>query len=380
VRSITEDEAGSILTVNLGALASNWKKLAGLCGDAECGAVVKANGYGLGLEAIGQTLDTAGCQTFFVAHVDEGTRLRSVAPRARIFVLNGFYQAAAGTYLASSLGAVIGSAEEYAALHDLAANGARIPFALHVDTGMNRLGFDANDALRLISAGHFDFLSPALFMSHFVSSEEPNDPINAHQIHAFDTIRAAWVSRLAKDPQKQDTLSFSLSNSSGIFLKDKPFYNLVRPGYALYGGNPCPGQSNPMADVIRLESRIIQIRTIPAGATVGYNAQWSAPRDARIATISVGYADGVMRSLSGKSGEAGGGWALVNGILCPFAGRVSMDLITLDITDAGSVKAGDYATLIGDVLTIDAIADRAGTNGYNILTNLWSRFARRYVQ
>jgi alanine racemase len=380
VNSVVEDEAGSVLTIDLGALASNWRKLASLCANAECSAVVKANGYGLGIEAVGKTLDAAGCQTFFVAHPDEGARLRKVAPRARIFVLNGFHPAAAGAYLASGLSAIIGSVEEFAALHDLAANGARIPFALHVDTGMNRLGFDAEDALKLIGMGHFDFLSPVLFMSHFVSSEEPADPINQAQITAFDAIRAAWINRFANNPQKQDTFSFSLSNSSGIFLKEKPFYDLVRPGYALYGGNPCPGQANPMADVVRLESRIIQMRVIPAGMSVGYNAQWVAPRETRIATLSVGYADGILRSLSNKTGEERGGSAIVNGRPCPFAGRVSMDLITIDVTDAGPVKAGDHATIIGDSLTIDSIADRAGTNGYNILTNLGARFARRYVQ
>jgi alanine racemase len=376
---ITADEAGSILTISLKSIVSNWQILTARAAPAECGAVVKADAYGLGLEEVGAALYSAGCESFFVAHVDEGRRLRLVAPKATIFVLNGFNKAAAGSYLAARLSAVAGSQTDFRYLLDLALNGAHISYALHVDTGMNRLGFSPHEAETLIRNGAFDKLSPKMIMSHFVASEESDALVNDQQIGRFEGIREGWIERYLPIQQKHDTFVFSLSNSSGIFLESKPFYDLVRPGYALYGGNPTPGLPNPMAPVVTLQSRILQVRDIEAGDSAGYNAQWVASRPTRIATISLGYADGVLRSLLNRSGETNGGEAIVNGVRCPFAGRVSMDLITLDVTDAGPVMQGDMATIIGEGLVIDDIAERAGTNGYNILTNLGGRFHRTYV-
>ncbi len=163
-----------------------------------------------------------------------------MAPKARIFVLNGFNRAAAGTYMAERLEAVIGSAEEFSALLDLAQHGARIPYALHVDTGMNRLGFGTEEALTAIGAGMFDMLSPRMLMSHYVSSEEPENPINAAQQRAFEAVRDAWIGRYEADQRKHDTFVFSLSNSSGIFLNQQQFYDLVRRATRSMAATPAP--------------------------------------------------------------------------------------------------------------------------------------------
>ena len=245
---------------------------------AECAAVVKANAYGTGIEIAAPALFEAGCRTFFVAHVGEGARARkALGATPRIFVLNGFEAGAAvADYAQSDLAPVIGSAEEYSRWE------IGKPYALHVDTGMNRLGLSLAE-LETRSA------SPALVMSHFVSAEVPDDPINARQIAAFERARALFPGAPA-----------SLANSSGIFLPQRPHYDLVRPGYALYGGNPTPGRENPMRPVVTLEIAVQQTRWIEAGETCGYNARWTAKRRTRLATLLVGYADGLPYSAGSQ--------------------------------------------------------------------------------
>ena len=210
-------------------------------------------------------------------------------------------------------------------------------------------------------------------MSHLVSAEEPGDPSNRRQIEAFAALRQALPAVRA-----------SLANSSGIFLPQNPHHDLVRPGIALYGGNPTPERSNPMRPVVGLEARIIQVRTVEDGDTVGYNAQWTARGRRRLAVLSVGYADGYLRASGATDAKlragAPAGEAIVAGRRCPFAGRVSMDLIAVDITDVDetAVKRGDFATLIGGDLTVDEVGRRAGTISYEILTDLGRRYARIY--
>jgi alanine racemase len=210
-------------------------------------------------------------------------------------------------------------------------------------------------------------------MSHFVSAEESDNPLNFQQIEAFNAVRETLPGVRA-----------SLANSSGIFLKEKPHFDLVRPGYALYGGNPTPDRDNPMSAVVSLEARVVQLRWVEEDDTVGYNGRWLALGRRRIATLSIGYADGYPRSASarGKSGEELlAGQALVAGHPCPFAGNVSMDLIAIDVTDIpeGEIKRGDTVALIGGPLTIDEVGRRADTIGYEILTSLGRRYARSYT-
>jgi alanine racemase len=372
---VPEGQAGGILTIDLGALAQNWRTLRDHAGNAECAAVVKADAYGLGIEAAVPALSGAGCRTFFVAHLAEGGRARAVAPDATIYVLNGLLPGTAPAYAEHDLRPVLGSREEIAEWAAFCRGaGSRPAAAIHVDTGMNRLGLRVEEALVLVRDPIVADVQIALVMSHLVSAEEPENPINARQIEAFAAVRGAFRGVPA-----------SLANSSGIFLTQAPHYDVVRPGYALYGGNPTPGRDNPMRPVVRLDARIVQLRSVEAGDSAGYNGQWTAPGPRRLATLSVGYGDGYPRAASStdlkRHAGAAVGDAIVAGRRCPFAGRISMDLITLDVSaiPEAEVARGDLATLIGDDLTIDDVGARAGTIGYEILTSLGRRYARRYV-
>ena len=360
--------AAGVLTIDLSALAENWRRLARRVAPAECAGVVKANAYGTGLEPAARALFAAGCRTFFVAQIAEGVRARAaLGAAARIFVLNGLQAGAEpADYVAHSLAPIIGSPEELARWAPHAAAGP--PCALHADTGMSRLGFaslgDLEAALTGVDRGRI-----ALIMSHFVSSEEESDPLNNRQIALFDKARAL----LAGVPA-------SLANSSAIFLASRPFYDLVRPGYALYGGNPTPAAPNPMRAVVRLEARIQQIRRIEPGASVGYNAQWTAKRPTRLATLLLGYADGLPRS-AGATDQRGGAEVMIAGRRCPLVGRVSMDLCVADVTELaeGAIRPGDSAVVLGEEIGVDEFGARSGTIGYHILTSLGSRYSRRYI-
>jgi alanine racemase len=353
---------GARLTIDLGAIVANWRACAARAGVA-CAGVVKADAYGCGIEQVAPALAAAGCKMFFVAHLSEASRLRAVAPDATIYVLNGLPPGAAPLYAAQRLRPALGSgaevAEWLAAFPGLAA-----PAALHVDSGMNRLGLRPEEIGDLPSV-----FRPALLMSHFVASEIPSDPANARQIAAF----AAACARFPDAPA-------SLANSSGVFLEAMRGLPqaVVRPGYALYGGNPTPHEPNPMREVVRLAAAIVQVRHVPAGETVGYNATWTAPADRRIATVSLGYADGYLRSAMATAAKPAA-HALVNGRRAPLVGRVSMDLITLDVTDCGRVGRGDPAVFLGGELSVDAVGALLGTNGYEVLTSLGRRHARAYL-
>jgi alanine racemase len=367
--------AVGILTIDLAALADNWRALSQRIAPAECGAVVKANAYGIGVEAAAPALYRAGCRTFFVALVSEGARVRSAlhfASDVRIFVLNGLQGDAdiMDDYLAPQLDPVIGSIAEAARWLKFCAGLSRpAPYAIHVDTGMNRLGF-ANHSELVEAFGTSASPSGAvLLMSHFVSSEEPRNPLNAAQIARFEEVRALFPA-----------IPASLANSSALFLPQRPFYDLARPGYALYGGNPTPGLANPMKPVVSLELPIQQTRLIEAGETVGYNAQWSAERRTRLATLLAGYADGLPRA-AGATKAYPGADVVISGRRCPLVGRISMDLCIADVTDLpeDSARPGDYAQILGDVIGIDELGERSGTIGYHILTSLGSRYRRVYL-
>ncbi|WP_243369012.1 alanine racemase [Microvirga solisilvae] len=366
--------AGGLLHIDLAALASNWRTLRDNAGGAEASAVVKADAYGTGIEQAVPALHRAGCRTFFVAHVSEAIRVRTVAPDATIYVLNGLFPGTCATYVEHNLRPVLGSFEEIEEWASFCrSQGQKREAAIHVDTGMNRLGLTVEQGLTLKGRNDLKDFETALLMSHFVSAEESDNPLNIRQIDAFNAVRETLPGVRA-----------SLANSSGIFLKEKPHFDLVRPGYALYGGNPTPDRDNPMSAVAQLEARIVQLRWVEEDDTVGYNARWLALGRRRIATLSIGYADGYPRSASarGKSGEELlAGQVLVAGRPCPFAGNVSMDLITVDVTDIpdNEIKRGDTVTMIGGALTIDEVGRRAGTIGYEILTSLGRRYARSYT-
>ncbi|MBV9633495.1 MAG: alanine racemase [Methylobacteriaceae bacterium] len=361
-------EAPAILTIDLDALVANWRALATRVAPAECSAVVKAEAYGTGLPAV-RALAKAGCRTFFVAHLAEGRQVRTVMPDATIYILGGLLPETEATHAHFALRPVLGSGEEIARWRRLAATCDPCPAAIHIDTGMNRLGLSPDEARRLlISDDGLRGFPVALLMSHFVASEEPEAPINSHQIELFEELRAL-----------RPEIPASLANSSGIFLPQRPYFDLVRPGYALYGGNPTPGAPNPMRGIVKLQARILQCRTVEAGETVGYGATWTAPDRRRLATIGTGYADGFLRSGSPTDATAGG-QAFIAGSHTPFVGRISMDLIVIDVTGVTTeAKAGDLVELIGEHLPIDIVGRNAGSIGYEILTSLGRRYHRAYI-
>lgn len=368
------DDHGAILTIDLDALRANWRLLRARAGGAECSAVVKADAYGLGIEAAVPAFVKGGCRTFFVAHLSEGIRARAVAPDAVIYVLNGLAEARLADYRAHRLRPVLGSGAE---ISFWAAQGAGSePAALHVDTAMNRLGIRVEEALALVASQRLADLGIGLTMTHFASAEVPGAADTAAQIAAFSSLQQV----IQAPASLNQGVPASLCNSSGHFLEGVPFFDLTRPGYALYGGNPAPDRPNPMQPVIRLEAPVVQVHAVRQGEAVGYNGNWVAARDSRIATISCGYADGYPRN-AGNNPRHTGGSAIVAGVECPFAGNVSMDLITLDVTELpeGAVKPGDLATLIGDSLDIDRVGAAGRTLGYEILTNLGKRYRRRVV-
>ncbi|MCI9878558.1 MULTISPECIES: alanine racemase [Methylobacterium] len=354
---------GARLTIDLSAIAENWRRLGAQAPEAACAAVVKADAYGCGLARVVPVLWAAGCRTFFVAHLGEGVEARAVLPGATIYVLNGLLPGLGPTLVAHDLRPVLGSRDELAEWAALARSAGRtLPAALHVDTGMNRLGLCLPEALALSGDPLIGQAGIGLLMTHLVSAELASDPVNARQIADFTRVRAAFPG-----------VPGSFANSSGIFLGEAAHHDLLRPGYALFGGNPTPWKPNPMRPVVRLEARLAQIRDVAPGETCGYNGRWRAPEPRRLATLSMGYADGYPRAASGR------GVALVDGVRCPILGLISMDLIIIDVTDAPEVRRGATATLIGEGLDVDAVGRAAGTIGYEILTGLGSRYVRHYV-
>jgi alanine racemase len=335
--------------------------------------VVKADAYGIGIEPAVTALAKAGCRTFFVAHLSEAVRARAVAPEATVYVLNGLLPGTSEIYAEHGLSPVLGSHDELAEWAGFRRGGgdAARKAALHVDTAMNRLGLWPGEGLSLARERRSDVEAAGigLVMSHFAASEDEADPSSARQMAAFAEIAAAFPG-----------IPASLKNSSGHFLKGCPSYDLTRPGYALYGGNPTPGKPNPMQPVVGLEARIIQLREVEDGTKVGYNGRWTAKGRRTLATICLGYADGYPRNASSTDGAAGGA-ALVAGRPCPFVGSVSMDLIIIDVTDApaDAARRGAPVTLIGGPLDLETVGAGARTIGYEILTGLGRRYQRRYV-
>jgi alanine racemase len=361
--------AGAILAINLDAIAGNWRILRDHAQRAgrvvECAGVVKADGYGLGAVPIARALAKAGCRSFFVADLEEAAALRAALPDARILVLHG---PAAGTereMAALGLTPILNSLDDIARWRATAADlGHPLPAFIHIDTGMNRLGLDDRDAIRLAEEpALLSGLTPAGWMSHLASADVAGDDFAAEQDARF----RAYLARLPRAPA-------SLAASSGIFREPALLHDMVRPGAALHGVNPTPEAPNPMAPVLRLLGRILQVRDVPAGATVGYGATYHTREPARLATIAVGYADGYFRAL-GSSGHV-----TIAGVRAPVVGRISMDLLSVDATRVppDALVPGAFAELIGPDRPLDDVAADAGTIGYEILTGLGRRFCRVY--
>jgi len=329
--------------------------------------VVKADAYGLGVREVAPTLAAAGCGTFFVATVDEGVALRELlGADPSIAVLHGVAdRREAEEVRRSGLLPVLNSLGQIAAWSALARGaGQPLPCVLHLDTGMNRLGLGAGEVQTLgLDQSLLAGCDVRLVMSHLACAEESANTMNRRQLVTFLKRSAA----LPSAPQ-------SLANSAGIFLGEAFTLDLVRPGIALYGGNPVPSAVNPMAQPVHLQGRIVQVRRVDASDTVGYGAAFSVSAPSRIATVAAGYADGYLRSLSGR------GVAVVAGTRVPIVGRVSMDLITLDVTSVpeAAIQPGVSVSLIGGGVSLDEVAAAAGTIPYEILTSLGRRYRREH--
>jgi alanine racemase len=358
-----------ILTVDLDAIVANWRKLEKTAVPAECAAVIKADAYGCGVERVARALAGAGCKTFFVATLDEARTAREALPSAELYVLDGFFQNCGDVFAKLNCRPVIGDLNELAEWDVFCRrSGWSGGAAIHIDTGMNRLGLtliEANGIVPRINAGDHGI---TLVMSHLACAESLNHPLNAKQVTSFREIASLFSGVPA-----------SLSNSSGIYLGPQFQFDMVRPGAALYGVNPTPEADNPMQSVVDLKARIVQLRNVERGDSVGYGGTWTARRPTKLAIVSAGYADGYFRAASANDGTRGAE-VVVAGKRCPVAGRISMDLMAIDITDLPdkTARRGHMATLIGEGITVDEVAHHFGTIGYEVLTSLGKRYARIY--
>lgn len=356
--------AGGRLVVDRSALVANWRRLAARAAPGTAAAVVKADAYGTGIAAAVPALAAAGCDTFFAAVPAEGIAVRAAAPAATIYVLGGFAAGCGALYRAHRLRPVLGCRTEIADwLAEVGEAGE--PPALHVDTGMSRLGLPVEEAAALAGdRAVMDRLAPALVMSHLACADRPEHPMNAAQTDAFAAVRRSFPG-----------VPGSLANSAGLMLLPETVHDLARPGIALYGG-AFSGRAPTLATVATLEARIVQLRTVAAGVPVGYGATFVTRRPSRIAVLGVGYADGYPRRAGAMGVEAA-----VDGRRVPIAGTVSMDLVAVDVTDLpdGAARRGGRVELFGPTVAVDEVAARCGTIGYELLTQVGARIQRVYV-
>ncbi|HVW74769.1 MAG TPA: alanine racemase [Rhizomicrobium sp.] len=351
------------LTVRLEALASNYRTYCRLASSCAVAAVVKADGYGLGAGPVATRLADAGCDSFFVARLQEGIALRAILPRSRIFVLDGAPSGAVPALISHRLIPVLNSLDQIATWSAAASAGRQVLDAVvHVDTGMNRLGLSGDElsVLAAESVTRLSGLNLVLVMSHLACADDPANRLNSLQLSRFRQVLAMLPPAPA-----------SLAASHGTMLGMEYHFDLVRPGVALYGANPLTYEGtgepapNPMQSVAVLRARVLQLRRIQLDECVGYGATFRAKRSTALATIGLGYADGFPRALSGK------GFAVLNGARVPIVGRVSMDTIVLDVTDmVEAPRVGDEAELLGERVGLSEVAALAGTNEYEILARL----------
>lgn len=358
------------LVVDLGALVANYRALAARARGAETSAVVKADAYGTGVEGAVPALAAAGCRTFFVALLSEAEAVRELAPDATLYVLGGLAPGGAAAFVEARCRPVLGSPPEIAEWSAFCRDrGERLPAAIHVDTGMNRLGLSPAECAELASGGAPERFELALVMTHPACADDPQDPMTEEQAALFDEMRAMLPAAPA-----------SFANSAATLRSPAFHYDLVRPGIALYGGRALDEDDNPMRNVVTATARIVQLREAAEGETVGYGATQTLRRASRLAILSAGYADGYMR-LAGSSDGRPGGIAFVGDHPAPLVGRVSMDLIAIDVTNVpdAELAPGAEVELIGPRFGVDDVAALSDTIGYEVLTGLGHRFVREYV-
>ena len=361
------------LTINLSALAQNWEFLNKCSPNAETSAVVKANAYGLGIENATPTLFEAGCRTFFTAMVEEGVRVRKIFPDVRVFILNGIFEDTVETAVEHNLAPVLSTLKQ---IHMWTQSAGGKPCAIHIDTGMNRLGLSMEDAEKLAEDSvKVSEAGAQVLMSHFACADEPSHPLNVLQVERFKDLASQF-----------GNLDQSLANSAAVLSAPHTHYDLTRPGVALYGCEAVNDTPNPMKPVVKAEARILQIRHAKKGEYVGYGAAHELMRDSKIAICSAGYADGYHRASSGcgvplRDAKATGGTGQLGPHKVPLIGRVSMDLTEFDVTDVPEeeLRQSHWIELFGPNILVDDAARAAGTIGYELLTGLGTRYHRNYV-
>ena len=371
------EAASNRLTIDLGALADNWRRMDKLSGKARAAAVLKANAYGIGVKPAAETLYAAGARDFFVADVEEGVALRPLVPDGRIHILAGMWPGNEQLFFDYGLVPIINSEEQLAFFMSALSERGDHPCVLHVDTGMNRLGLTADEALALAGdpARPASF-SPILVMRHLACADDPGHPLNRRQLESFRTVTAAF-----------EGIELSLANSAGVHLGPDFHFDLTRPGIATYGGEAVNGMANPMKPVVTAQARILQIRRVRTGETASYGGSAQFARDSRVAIVAIGYADGYHRSVSGggvtlRQATPSGAFGFLHGHKVPHLGRVTMDLSLFDVTDLpeNAVRPGDYIELFGNNVAIDDVARAGGTIGYEMLTSLGGRYERAYIE
>jgi alanine racemase len=364
-------EASATLTIDPDAIARNWRTAKSLCGASECGGVIKGDGYGTGIAVAANALWDAGCRTFFTATLNEARKARETLPaEATLYVLNGLLPGQAPAFAELNVRPVLGSVveiEEWCkSIEGQPSPGA----ALHVDTGMSRLGLTLDEARTLSNERRslLDALKPNLLMTHMACADIPESPLNTTQRSDFDVLRALFPG-----------VQTSLCNSPSLtWLKAGPDYDLARPGIALFGGEEIEGHDSPFETVVRLDAPVITVRTVPKGDNIGYGGSTIAQRDSRIAVIGVGYADGFHRTASAVA-EKPAYRVAIGPHRAPLIGRVNMDLLQIDVTDLppGAVIRGTGVTVLGGSIPLEETAAAFGTNTYEVMTSLGRRFARR---
>ena len=361
--------ATGLLEVDLQALADNYRSLCALAPGCRLAPAVKADGYGLGAAEVAPALWAAGARRFFVAYLEEALALRPLLPDAELCVLGGPQPGEERDYLAQGLLPVLNGLEQLALWQGAAAAAGRpLPALLHLDSGLCRLGLSAAEVARLAAEPErLAGVELRLVMSHLACAEEAAHPSNEEQRRRFAALADALPGAAARAPR-------SLANSSGLFLGEGYRFDWGRPGYALYGGNPTPERPNPMRPVASLKLRVLQLRRVDSPSAVGYGATHRVGGPTRLATVAGGYADGLSRSLSNR------GRLFWNRQAVPIVGRVSMDLTVVDVTalPADALAVGDFLELLGEHQGVDDLAAAAGTIGYEVLTQLGRRYARRY--
>ncbi len=356
-----------ILTINISAIVDNWRQLASMTPTA-CGAVVKANAYGLGVTKVAPALAEAGCQQFYVVTLSEAIELRQCLPEATIVLLGGLSHSTPQDCVTYHLMPVLFSnvaVDQW--LEFIGTQSTSIRPVLKVDTGMHRLGIPWRDFIGWVEdkPEQLKQILPSVIMSHLACADIPSHDLNDRQLKRFQAVREA-VQRSGIE------LSYSLANSSGLFLGQDYHFDFQRPGSALYGINPTPAKPNPMKQVVSLRLPVLQVKLIRQGDTVGYGADYVASSDTRIAIVFGGYADGLPRCLTGAKVSVGDHKV-------PIIGRLSMDSFVVDITSLDSAFTPEQVEVFPDVSSLDQLAAEANTIGYELLTRLGRRYRRSYV-